>query len=65
MKNKYRTVFWADSFTAADLINLKGQVTIPNGYSMDHFEYNETMKVRHPKDATKQDYKLIGHHPGL
>ncbi len=57
MKNKYRTVFWSASFTASDLMNFNGQVSIPNGYSVDHFEYNETMKVRQVADVTKE-YKL-------
>ena len=38
-------------------MNFNGQVSIPNGYSVDHFEYNETMKVRQVADVTKE-YRL-------
>lgn len=56
MKNKYRTVFWSASFTASDLLNFNSQVSIPNGYSMDHFEYNEIIEMS--KIDAPNDYKL-------
>lgn len=57
MKNKYRTVFWSASFTALDLLNFNGQVSIPNGYSVDPFEYNETIEIKQVADDSN-DYKL-------
>ncbi|MCL1891107.1 MAG: glycosyltransferase [Coriobacteriia bacterium] len=39
MKSKYRTLFWASSFTAQDLLLLKEAVRLPNGYSIDHLNY--------------------------
>lgn len=57
MKNKYRTVFWSASFTASDLLNFNGQVSIPNGYSVDPFEYNDTIEIKQVADDSN-DYKL-------
>ena len=39
-------------------MNFNGQVNIPNGYSMDHFEYNEAIKVRQAEDSYRKEYKL-------
>ncbi len=41
MKNKYRTVFWADAFTAEQLKAINGKKYINNGYSIDRFNFNE------------------------
>nr|WP_239587588.1 glycosyltransferase family 2 protein [Bacillus pakistanensis] len=40
MKDRYRTVFWSKSFTLEELINLEEGTSLPNGYSIDPFEYN-------------------------
>lgn len=41
MPDKYRTVFWTEVFKAEDLLAMQGGVSLPNGYSIDHFMYNE------------------------
>ncbi|MBN8193756.1 glycosyltransferase [Bacillus sp. NTK074B] len=41
MKDPFRTVFWSDSFSYNQLSSLKENMLIPNGYSIDHFEYNQ------------------------
>lgn len=45
MPDKYRTVFWAENFTAKKLLGIKKNVSLPNGYSIDHFMYNEKQIV--------------------
>jgi len=40
MKNKYRTLFWRNSYTYDFIINLDGELNLENGYSIDHFSYN-------------------------
>jgi glycosyltransferase involved in cell wall biosynthesis len=46
MKSKFRTVFWAKSFSAQQLLDFDGEQRIPNGYSIDRFEYNECKKSK-------------------
>ncbi len=41
MPDKYRTVFWARTFTARQLAGLDGMTTLPNGYSIDRFEISK------------------------
>jgi hypothetical protein len=38
--SKYRTLFWADTFSAATLLEMGERVDCPNGYSVDHFNYD-------------------------
>jgi len=38
MRDRACTVFWARSFTASQLAGFDGIVSLPNGYSIDHFE---------------------------
>jgi glycosyltransferase involved in cell wall biosynthesis len=45
MKDKYRTVFWSDSYTAQQLLQFRENEEIVNGYSIDHFEFNAGKKV--------------------
>ncbi|MBK3493771.1 glycosyltransferase [Viridibacillus sp. YIM B01967] len=40
MKDKYKTVFWAASFHANELLNMKQNHKRANGYCIDHFELN-------------------------
>ncbi|NMH67665.1 glycosyltransferase [Bacillus sp. RO3] len=40
MPDKYRTVFWSSSFSVDDLVKFEGEVALPNGYSIDRFEFN-------------------------
>ena len=41
MGSKYRTVFWSKSFCAEQLQALSDNAKLPNGYSVDHFNYAE------------------------
>lgn len=34
------TIFWRSAFTANQLLNLGNDVELPNGYSIDHFNYD-------------------------
>ncbi len=55
--NKYRTVFWADSFSSGQLKNMTGSYKMPNGYSIDRFNYNA---IRTMEQAAKKEnnYKI-------
>jgi glycosyltransferase involved in cell wall biosynthesis len=57
MPDKYRTVFWAQSFSAKELINFKGSIEIPNGYSIDRFEFDNKIKIEN-KSLRNSSYKL-------
>jgi len=69
MKDKYRTVFWKDSFSLETLNNLNGQIKLENGYSIDPFELvvNKDQLISTP-DQTEFDLSVIipvynnGHH---
>lgn len=55
MPNKFRTVFWSNAFTYEQLLNYNKDEQIPNGFSIDRFEYNEHL----PEQVeTKKQYKL-------
>lgn len=56
MKDKERTVFWSTSFTAKELLDLSEETSIPNGYSIDPFEFNQQKIVR--KRKGRKAYKL-------
>ncbi|EQB38124.1 hypothetical protein M948_05995 [Virgibacillus sp. CM-4] len=53
--DKYRTVFWGDSFTVEELVSMTEPVKKENGYSIDHFEFNNK-HVNENKEA--KDFKL-------
>ncbi|WP_255294909.1 glycosyltransferase [Bacillus sp. AFS041924] len=55
MKDKYRTIFWAELFSVNNLLEMTGEQAIENGYSIDHFEFNNQVKLAKPQ--TKQ-YKF-------
>ncbi|MEC5188058.1 glycosyltransferase [Geobacillus thermodenitrificans] len=57
MKSKFRTVFWASAFSAQQLLQLEGEHNIPNGYSIDRFEYNAQRKPK-VKKPEEQKYAL-------
>ncbi|MCI8441096.1 MAG: methyltransferase domain-containing protein [Provencibacterium sp.] len=54
MKDKYRTLFWAASFTAEELAALKGEVMLSSGYSADHFNYNTAVQETPRKETPYQ-----------
>ncbi len=39
-EDKYKTVFWADAYTAEEMINMKNNYLGKQGYCIDHFEFN-------------------------
>lgn len=40
MGSKYRTLFWRAAFEPDFLLHLSGEAELPNGYSIDHFQYD-------------------------
>ncbi|PAE30537.1 glycosyl transferase family 2 [Paenibacillus sp. 7884-2] len=53
--DKTRTVFWSDAFTVEELLGNESSMRNTNGYSIDHFEFNNT---RREKVEELRDYKL-------
>ena len=43
IKDKYKTVFWSNSFNANELINMGKNEQRENGYCIDHFELNTSV----------------------
>lgn len=56
MKDKYKTVFWANEFKANELLNFEGEVKLNNGYSIDRFEFNDDAVIS--IEENKKDYKF-------
>ncbi|WML58599.1 glycosyltransferase [Neobacillus sp. PS2-9] len=56
MKDKYRTVFWSKAYTLKDLMGFNSPATLPNGYSIDRFEFNDQPVQK--EVAAGQKYKL-------
>lgn len=44
MKNKYRSVFWREAYEYNQLMQFQNKEKLPNGYSIDRFNYNEKKK---------------------
>lgn len=40
MRSKFRTLFWRDAFDPQFILDLKGEMALDNGYSIDHFNFN-------------------------
>lgn len=55
MGSKYRTVFWTDAFSADELLNMPVSAELPNGYSIDHLNYDEKMQKQ---PDTKKEFLL-------
>lgn len=55
INDKYRTVFWSDSFTCNEFLNMDKPYKKENGYSIDHFEFNNQLVVIKEK---ANDFKL-------
>jgi glycosyltransferase involved in cell wall biosynthesis len=51
VNNKYRTVFWSKSFSLKQLLDLQGLTALPNGFSIDHFEFNNKVFNKDSKQA--------------
>ncbi|MGE8206962.1 glycosyltransferase [Heyndrickxia sp. NPDC080065] len=56
IKNKERTVFWSSAFTSEELLSMNGEMSRPNGYSIDPFEFNDQKIGEIVKE--NNDYKL-------
>ncbi|WP_404329950.1 glycosyltransferase [Mesobacillus maritimus] len=54
--NKYKTVYWSESFTANELLNMDNGAEIKNGYSIDHFEFNVSREIK--KDFLNEKYEV-------
>lgn len=55
MRSKYRTLFWTEAFPAGDLLNMPVSQALPNGYSIDHFNYNAAPVV---EEKPQREYLL-------
>jgi len=55
MKSKYRTLFWRNSYTYDFIMNLSDELSLENGYSIDHFSYNSTV---HKEEKQNRNYLL-------
>ncbi|MFD1451544.1 glycosyltransferase [Oceanobacillus sojae] len=53
--DKTRTVFWSNSFSVEELLSMDGTQQKSNGYSIDHFEFNNKQIE---KAEPLQNYKL-------
>ncbi len=40
MGSRFRTLFWREAFPAEELLNLEDGAELPNGYSIDRFQYD-------------------------
>ncbi len=41
LKDKYRAIFWRESYTIDELLNINDSTDLPNGYAVDCFEIEE------------------------
>ncbi|MBX0357741.1 glycosyltransferase [Halobacillus sp. Nhm2S1] len=57
VKDKYQTLFWSESFKLEDLIKLSRNDQVPNGYSIDRFEYNSINLIAE-KPTSQQEYDV-------
>lgn len=48
MESKYRTLFWREAFQSQALLTMADGQELPNGYSIDHFNYN----AQRPQEKT-------------
>ncbi|MFC4661440.1 glycosyltransferase [Oceanobacillus aidingensis] len=53
--DKTRTVFWSNSFSVEELLSMDGAQQKSNGYSIDHFEFNDK-QIKNVEPL--QNYKL-------
>ncbi len=51
MESKYRTLFWREAFRPQALLEMTDGQVLPNGYSIDHFNFN----ARTPRKKTLPD----------
>lgn len=59
VKDKERTVFWSSSFSCNQLLSLEKNSSIPNGFSIDPFEYNQKKMIREEKAVKKYKVSII------
>lgn len=57
MGSRYRTLFWREAFSAKTLTELADGMELPNGYSIDHFNYDACPAAISPEKRTAP-YKL-------
>jgi len=56
MKSKYRTIFWAEAYSFAELIHMPNCTPLKDGYSIDRFNYS--VQVSERANSLKKDYKI-------
>ncbi|WP_226618613.1 glycosyltransferase [Cytobacillus firmus] len=57
MKDKYRTVFWSNTYTLEEIIGFNGIVELKGGYSIDRFEFNSS-PIAEKQGGKKDEFKL-------
>lgn len=55
MGSKYRTLFWRSAYDAAFLLSPADGAELPNGYSIDHFQYDARPVEQ---DRSRTDWRL-------
>ena len=55
MGSKYRTLFWRSAYDAAFLLSPTDGAELPNGYSIDHFQYDARPVEQ---DRSRTDWRL-------
>lgn len=57
MKDKYRTVFWSNTYTLEEILGINGIVELKGGYSIDRFEFNSS-PIAGKQGGKKDEFKL-------
>ena len=55
IKDRSRTIFWSESFSLEEILNISDDYKRQNGYSIDHFEFNNKATIN---DEKQRNYKL-------
>lgn len=58
MKNKSRTVFWTKKYKVKALLQMKNNISLKNGYSIDRFEFNNSKNYVTCKKKIETDAKF-------
>lgn len=54
MKDKHKTLFWSETYSLQQLLDMDGHVQLVNGFSIDHFSLNDYK----PEIVENPNYKL-------
>ena len=56
MRDKNRTLFWASSYSTKQLLEMNSPLTLPSGYSIDRFNYNQISPIG--QETSPAEYEL-------